>query len=242
MQALTDAVTTIVGRGRLGRALASAMIGAELKVNGPLGPGADGRDADIVLLCVPDSAIAEAARAIRAGPLVGHCSGITGLTVLTPHEAFSMHPLMTVALDTTVSFAGAGCAISGSTNRALGVASSLASRLKMRPFQLREAERELYHAAASLASNYLVTLEGAAERLMAAVGVERDLLVPLVRAAVENWGRLGARAALTGPIARGDTDTANRQRGAVEREAPDLLPLWDALATATRALARERSS
>jgi predicted short-subunit dehydrogenase-like oxidoreductase (DUF2520 family) len=77
---------------------------------------------------------------------------------------------------------------------------------------------------------------------MEEVGVERDLLVPLVRAAVENWGRLGAERALTGPIARGDVATADRQRSAVARRAPELLPLWDALTAATQALAHETLS
>jgi predicted short-subunit dehydrogenase-like oxidoreductase (DUF2520 family) len=61
--------------------------------------------------------------------------------------------------------------------------------------------------------------------------------VPLVRASVDNWARQGARAALTGPIARGDLVTAARQRDAVAEAAPELLPLWDALAGATRELA-----
>jgi predicted short-subunit dehydrogenase-like oxidoreductase (DUF2520 family) len=61
--------------------------------------------------------------------------------------------------------------------------------------------------------------------------------VPLVRAAVENWGRLGAAEALTGPIARGDEATVARQRAAVQERAPDLLPLFDVMADATRALA-----
>lgn len=239
---MTDAGIAIVGRGRLGSALASAMNGAELRVIGPLGRGADGSGADVVLLCVPDSAIAQAARAIKPGPLVGHCSGISDLSSLMPHEAFSMHPLMTVARDVSVSFAGAGCAVAGSTDRARDVANSLAQRLRMNPFPLRDADRALYHAAASMASNYLVTLEGVAERLMGEVGVKRDLLVPLVRAAVENWARLGAREAMTGPIARGDAATAERQRNAVADRAPDSLLLWDTLASATHSLCRERSA
>lgn len=152
-----------------------------------------------------------------------------------------MHPLMTVADGAPVSFAGAGCAVAGSTPRAREMAGWLASRLRMRPFTIADTDREIYHAAASMASNYLVTLESAAERLGAIAGVERDQLVPLVRAAVENWARLGARGALTGPIARGDAATATRQRAAVETRAPRLLPLWDALATATRALATGES-
>jgi predicted short-subunit dehydrogenase-like oxidoreductase (DUF2520 family) len=239
MDPLTDTCVAIVGRGRLGRALASAMAGAELRVLGPLGRRADGAGADIVLLCVPDAAIAQAAGAIEPGRLVGHCSGLSTLAPLAPHEAFSMHPLMTVAGDAAVSFAGAGCAVAGSTKRALEVAIALARRLRMREFQVADAARDLYHAAASMASNYLVTLAGAAERLGALAGVERELFVPLVRAAVENWARLGARGALTGPIVRGDVETAARQRAAVATKAPELLDLWDALATATHRLAEK---
>ena len=107
----------------------------------------------------------------------------------------------------------------------------------MIPFEVADDDRGVYHAAASMASNYLVTIEGAAERLGAVAGIDRDLLVPLVRAAVENWARLGARRALTGPIARGDAATAARQRAAVAALAPELLGLWDALAGATATLA-----
>ncbi len=87
-----------------------------------------------------------------------------------------------------------------------------------------------------------MTLEGAAERLAATAGVDRAALVPLVRAAVENWAQRGAAAALTGPIARGDEATVARQRAAVAERAPDLLELFDALAGATRRLAAEAAA
>ena len=229
----------IVGAGRLGTALAAALSAAGHDVLGPLGRGADPRDATAVLLCVPDGEIADAAAAISAppGPLVGHCSGATGLDVLAPHEAFSLHPLMTVpaGADPAV-FAGAGCAIDGTTPRALAAAEALATALRMRPTRVADEDRAAYHAAASIASNFLVTIEGAAERLAATAGVDRALLAPLVRAAVENWAARGAEQALTGPIARGDDETVARQRSAVEERTPDLLPLFDALVDATRAL------
>src|SRR5262249_7031420 len=155
--------------------------------------------------------------------LVGHCSGATTLAPLAPHEAFSMHPLLTVARNAPVSFAGAGCAVAGSTERARDAATALAHRLRMHPFTVADADRDIYHAAASMASNYLVTIEGAAERLGALAGVDRELFVPLVRAAVENWARLSATGALTGPISRGDAATAARQRAAVASRAPELL-------------------
>jgi predicted short-subunit dehydrogenase-like oxidoreductase (DUF2520 family) len=228
---------TIVGAGRLGTALAAALSAAGHAVRGPLGRGADPRDARLVLLCVPDGEIAGAAAAIGAGPLVGHCSGATGLDVLAPHEAFSLHPLMTVPVDAPATiFAGAGCAVDGTTPRALATAERLAGALGMRATQVADEDRAAYHAAASIASNFLVTLEGAAERLAATAGVDRELLAPLVRAAVDNWAAQGAERALTGPIARGDEETVARQRAAVEERAPDLLPLFDALVDATRAL------
>ena len=228
----------VVGAGRLGTALAAAFSDAGLSVEGPLGRGAV-PSAPVVLLCVPDAHIAAAAAAVPTGRLVGHCSGATGLAPLAPHEAFSLHPLMTVPAGAPPGvLAGAGCAVDGATPRALAVAEALARRAGMRPTRVAEADRAAYHAAASIASNFLVTLEGAAERLAASAGVDRELLVPLVRAAVDNWAALGAERALTGPIARGDATTVARQRAALLERAPDLLPLFDALADATRALAQ----
>ena len=236
---------TIVGRGRLGPALAAALSAAGRPVVGPLGRGhgADGTGAGIVLLCVPDSEIAAAAGAVtpRDGLLVGHCSGATGLDVLRPHEAFGLHPLMTVT-HAGAAFAGAGCAVAGSTPRALETARSLATALGMQPFEVADEDRAAYHAAASIASNFLVTLEAAAERLAATAGVPREALVPLVRAAAENWAALGAGGALTGPIARGDSAVVTRQRMALAARTPELVGLFDALAAATQDLARSQAA
>lgn len=231
-----NSTIAIVGRGRLGRALAAALRNAGHSVEGPHGRGhVGGATAGAVLLCVPEAEIARAAAAVAPGPLVGHPSGALGLDVLAPHEAFGLHPLMTVNEDGAW-FAGAGAAVAGTTGRALAVARGLATDLGMRPFAVADDDRAAYHAGASMASNFLVTLEAAAERLAASAGVERELLVPLVRAAVENWARAG-EAALTGPIARGDEAVVARQRAAVADRCPDLLGLFDALAGATRGLA-----
>jgi predicted short-subunit dehydrogenase-like oxidoreductase (DUF2520 family) len=222
----------IVGAGRLGTALAAGLRAAGLEVAGPLRRGASASGHDAALLCVPDGEIAAAARAVdRDGGLVGHCSGATGLDVLAGHEAFSLHPLMTVP----ATFNGAGAAIAGSTQRALATARALAESLGMLHFEIADEDRAAYHAAASMASNYLVALEDAAERLLATTGASRELLVPLVRATVENWSREGAHA-LTGPIARGDEETVAGQRAAVEERTPELLDLFDALTNSTREL------
>ena len=227
----------IVGRGRVGTALAAALSQAGEHVVGPLGrndplPG----DVDVVVLAVPDAAIAAAAARVPAGPVVAHCAASAPLSLLGDRDACFIHPLLAVSgLDT--SFTGAGCVIGGTTPRAVVVAEGIARTLGMTVVEVRDEDRPLYHAAASLAANYVVTIEGEAERLMAMVGVDRAMVAPLVRAAVDAWGAGGAAAALTGPIVRGDDGTVQRQRQAVAARAPELLPMWDALAARTRVLA-----
>jgi len=227
----------VIGRGRLGTALTEALRAAGLHVDGPLGrePRLDPRT-DAVLLAVPDAEIATAAAAVAPGPLVGHCSGATTLEPLAGHEAFSLHPLMTVTPD-GADFTGATAAVAGSTDRALAVATALAAAVGLRPVEVDDADRAAYHAAASVAANFLVTLEAAAERLAQTAGIDRAALLPLAQAALDNWARVGGERALTGPIARGDEATVERQRDAIAQRTPDLLALFDALAQATRQLA-----
>jgi predicted short-subunit dehydrogenase-like oxidoreductase (DUF2520 family) len=224
----------VVGDGRMGRAIVSVLPWIE----GPFGRGFDGRGYDIVILAVSDDEIARAASAIGPGPLVGHCAGSLGLDVLSPHEAFALHPLMTVT-GVGARFAGAGAAVAGSSPRALAVAYRLADALEMIAVEVADGDRAAYHAAASIASNFLVTLEDAAEVMLGATGADRSVLVPLVLATIENWASSGA-AALTGPIARGDEGTVARQRVAVAETAPELLALFDALCDRTRVIAARR--
>ncbi len=228
----------LIGRGRVGTALAAALRSASRRsfdVVGPLARGEAPGRVDAVLLCVPDDAIAQAASAIAPGPLVGHCSGATGLDVLAPHEAFGLHPLMTVTA-AGATFAGAGAAVAGTTPRALAFAHRLAGALGLVAVPLADADRAAYHAAASIASNFLITLQGMAERLAASAGVSHDQLVPLVRATVENWAALGTHRALTGPVARGDEGTIARQRSAIAQRTPELVDAFDVLVAATREL------
>lgn len=221
----------VIGAGRLGSALATALRPhATVRLEGR---GADAAWADLVLLCVPDAEIAAAAALVAPGRLVGHCSGATGLGVLGPHEALGLHPLMAVT-GPEASFAGAGAAVAGTTPHALAVAHALAAVLGLEAVELHDEDRPAYHAAASVASNFLVTLEAWAEELLP---VDRALLAPLVRAAVEQWAAQGPERALTGPIARGDEATVARQREAVALRTPERLALWDSLVAATRDLA-----
>jgi predicted short-subunit dehydrogenase-like oxidoreductase (DUF2520 family) len=232
----------IVGRGRVGGALARALRETGHEVSGPAGRG-ETPACDAILLCVPDAEIEAAARAIAGAPaFVGHTSGATPLAALgaAGAPAFGLHPLQTIA-GPEAELRGCGCAVAGTTPAAVALARRLALDLGMEPVEIADEDRAAYHAAASIASNFLLTLEAAAESVAAGAGIApaetRRLLGPLVRTTVENWLALGPERALTGPVARGDEPTIAAQRAAVADTAPELVELFDELVERTRALA-----
>ena len=238
---------TIVGAGRLGGSLARAAEGAGLEVvlAGREQVASACAGAEIVLLCVPDAEIPAACETVAAATpvprAVGHTSGATTLDALAATAdagcaTFSLHPLQTFA-DAETNPHGAPCAVAGSDPSAAATAAALAERLGMRPFEVPEENRGAYHAAASIASNFLVVLEESAAELLEKAGVSesRQLLAPLVLRSAANWSEHGA-AALTGPIARGDEATVGRQRAAIDAVAPELTPMYDALAERARAI------
>jgi predicted short-subunit dehydrogenase-like oxidoreductase (DUF2520 family) len=212
----------VIGSGRVGSAVT-----ARLRERG-VGVGDD--DPDVVLLCVPDAAIADASRCLAPGRAwVGHVSGATPLAALEPHERrFSVHPLQTFDRSgDPAQLDGAWAAITGDTEEALAVARELAELLGLQPFELKDGDRTLYHAGAVFASNYLVTLERAAVRL----GVPAEGLVPLMTRTIENGFQL------TGPIARGDWSTVEAHKQAIRAADPELEQLYETLAEATVMLA-----
>jgi predicted short-subunit dehydrogenase-like oxidoreductase (DUF2520 family) len=247
----SDARVGVVGAGRVGTALAAALREAGVAVEGPAGRGEVPRGCDAIVLCVPDAEIEAAAATVAgAAPLTGHTSGATPLSALAPAggAAFGLHPLQSFAggpaAPALAAFAGAGCAVAGATPEALAFAAGLARALGMTPFEIDDEGRAAYHAAASVASNFLVTLQATAERIAAGAGLDpdeaRQLLLPLVRRTVDNLAALGPEGALTGPVARGDEATIAAQRQAVADAAPELLDLFDQLVHHTRALSGAR--
>jgi predicted short-subunit dehydrogenase-like oxidoreductase (DUF2520 family) len=187
-------------------------------------------DPDLVLLCVPDTAISDVSRCLAPGRAwIGHVSGATPLAALEPHERrFSLHPLQTFDRSGNPSqLDGAWAAVSGETEEALAVARELAELLGLRPFELADEDRTLYHAGAVFASNYLVTLQRAAVRL----GVPAEGVVPLMTRTIENGFDL------TGPIARGDWATVEAHKDAIRDAHPELENLYETLAEATVLLA-----
>jgi predicted short-subunit dehydrogenase-like oxidoreductase (DUF2520 family) len=226
----------VVGAGRLGTVLAAALDAPAVR-RGDAIPAVD-----VLLLTVPDGKIADVARAMPEGPLLGHCSGATGLDVFNGREGFSLHPLMSTPPGATPDvLRGAGAAIDGTTERALTTASGLAERLGMIATRVKASDRVAYHAAGAIAANFLVALEACAERLAATAGISREQLAPLVLATAQQWAELGPEQALTGPIARGDEGTTERHRAVIAERTPELLAVWTELAEVTRAVAGRRS-
>jgi predicted short-subunit dehydrogenase-like oxidoreductase (DUF2520 family) len=213
----------VIGAGRAGSAIA-----ARLRERG-LALSAD--NPELVLLCVPDRAIAEVAAAISPGPWVAHVSGATPLAALAPHmRRFSVHPLQTFTRTRGAEqLDGAFAALSAETDEAHQVGLWLARTLGLEPFALADSKRVAYHAGAAIASSYLVTLRRAAGSLLEAAGAPPEALDPLMRRTIENDFEL------TGPIARGDWATVDAHVAAIRTERPELEEMYVILAETTRA-------
>jgi predicted short-subunit dehydrogenase-like oxidoreductase (DUF2520 family) len=213
----------VIGSGRVGSAVTARLRERGLAVSED--------DPNVILLCVPDTAISDVARGLapEGRAWIGHISGATPLAALEPHERrFSLHPLQTFDRSgDPAQFDGAWAAVTGETEDARAVARELAEILGLQPFELADGDRTLYHAGAVFASNYVVTLERAAVRL----GVPAEALVPLMRRTIENGFDL------TGPIARGDWATVEAHKRAIREAHPELEHLYETLAGATVTLA-----
>lgn len=212
----------VVGRGRLGRALA-----ARLSATGLL---ATGSSPDLVIVCVPDGAIAGVASARPVGPWMAHMSGATPLSALAPHVLrFGLHPLQTfIERRGPEQFDGAWAAVTGDSDEARMRARWLAGILSLQPFDLAETERALYHAGATMAASHLVTLYRVAAQILDRAGAPPRALLPLMRRTMDNDFEL------TGPAARGDHATVEAHADALHRELPEFEALYRTLAGLTR--------
>jgi predicted short-subunit dehydrogenase-like oxidoreductase (DUF2520 family) len=217
----------VIGTGRAGGAIRARLIERGLSVT-------DGRvpdpAAELILVCVPDAAIGEVAAAVPVGPWIAHVSGATRLAALDPHERrFTVHPLQTLTRERgPEQLDGAWGAVSGDFDDARARALWLAETLGLRPFEVADGDRTLYHAAAVIGGNFVVTLHQVATRLLAQVGAPPEAIVPLMARTIENGFDP------TGPIARGDWATVEAHLVALAERDPDLVPLYRALVEATR--------
>ena len=244
--------------GVLARSPASAQrgvdfIGAGLAVATPAAlPGAD-----VYMLAVTDDQIVPACAALAAsrpleGAIVFHCSGALASGALEAArlagaQVASVHPIRSFADPEAVvaAFAGTFCGIEGS-HAALALLAPALEAIGARPVAIDPAAKTVYHAAAVFASNYLVTVLDAALRAYQAAGipedVARELARPLAQESLSNLFRMGAAGALSGPIARGDYATVQRQQAAVSAWDADTGKLYGALVPATAALAARKHS
>jgi predicted short-subunit dehydrogenase-like oxidoreductase (DUF2520 family) len=262
----------VVGAGRVGTALAVALSRAGHRIVAASAVSAASRErvdrflpgaavlqpadvvaaADLVLLTVPDDALAGLVRGLAAtgaplgGRMLAHTSGRHGLAVLEPAAnlgalPFALHPVMTFTGRADDADKLAGISFGVTAPIVLRPAAEvLVLEMGGEPVFIAEADRGLYHAALAGAANHLVTQVVQAEDLLTRAGVAQParMLGPLLSAALDNALRLGD-AGLTGPVARGDAETVAEHVDALRADAPEALPAYLVLArlTASRALA-----
>jgi predicted short-subunit dehydrogenase-like oxidoreductase (DUF2520 family) len=201
--------------------------------------------AALVFITTPDDAIrgvCEAltgARAFRDGTVLAHCSGALPSTILESARGQgvrigSMHPLQAFATagQAVDLLPGSYCCIEGDPEAVITL-TDVAAAIGMKALTIATHAKPLYHAAAVVASNYLVALESAALKLDEAAGISPcdalNSLLPLVKGTVANLEKVGVTRSLTGPIARGDVETVRRHLEAIKAGAPGLLALYKAL-------------
>ncbi len=231
-----DRSLALIGPGRAGTTVTSALVAAGWRVEAVAGRRADAdsvvaaatrfgaraatvaaaaASADLVVIAVPDREIAAVAQAmapaVAPSTLVLHLSGATGLDVFAglSCRVGALHPLHTMPGRDAPggSLTGVGAAVAGDPEVA-----DLAREIGMVPFPVRDEERASYHAAACIASNHLVALLAQVD---ACTDVPLDAFMPLIRATLANVGDLGPAAALTGPVARGDVETVRAHLAAI---------------------------
>ncbi|MCE2512568.1 MAG: DUF2520 domain-containing protein [Acidimicrobiia bacterium] len=238
----------IIGNGRAGGAMAVALSEVGWHVHPVLGRSAPAThiagataDADLVLIATPDAAVPDVAAAIEPSvtAVVAHLAGSLGLDAVAVHpRPAALHPLVALpdpAVGARRLLGGGWFAVAGDPLVRQAVAD-----LGGRAFDVADADRAAYHAAAVVASNHLVALLGQARRIASGAGVPFAAFMDLVRATVDNVDELGPAAALTGPAARGDTETIRRHLEAIDRAE---RPAYEAMSQQARRLAGlERSA
>ena len=228
----------LIGPGRAGRSMANALRDSGWELAGVLGRDDDvagaAADVDLLLIATPDGSIAEVAAQVKpvASTVVAHMAGSLGLDVLAPHPRVAgLHPLLAL-VDPDVGSVrlrrGAWFGVAGDP-----LVQDVVADLNGNWFTVADADRAAYHAAAVVASNLLVALMGQVERIAAGIGVPSGAYLDLARASLDNVAALGAAAALTGPVARGDWTTVARHLEAI---APEERPAYRAMAEAAARL------
>ena len=192
---------------------------------------------DVLLLAVPDTAIAGLAASVSTGPALFHASGALASEILSPHERrFSLHPLRALPVAGTPAPLRGALLVWEGVSDVRWVAEGLADGSGCSLAEINPESKLLYHAAAVFSSNYVATLLDVSRMLMSQTGVNADLeeaLAALAFSATSNWEQRKGRERFTGPVARGDLETVRKHietLGAVDRE---IASLYEALARQT---------
>lgn len=238
------------------RALAAArFVGAPGAATTDLARAAEG---DIVLIALPDDHIAAMAARLRRhehlrpGTLLIHFSGLHPASILLGEEgpalrALSIHPLQPLA-DAVMgvrNLPGSPFALEGAEDL-LSLGETLVEEIGGDPFRISSVQKPLYHAAACMASNYMVALTAAAGQILGACGLDEptslQLLAPLVRNTAQNLAALGPEVALTGPISRGDARTVAKHLKALTEVPAELTDIYKVMGRKTVEVAREKGT
>jgi len=215
------------------------------------------REGEIVLIAIPDDHIEAMAAALRnegyldPGAILIHFSGILPAAAMKGEEgmprALAIHPLQTFA-DAVIGVStlpGSPFAVEGD-DALIPLAEELVSDIGGFPFRISGERKPLYHAAACVASNYMVTVIVVARQILAACGFSEEeafhILTPLLRGTGKNLAALGPEKALTGPIARGDAKTIASHLQALAGLDPDLQEIYRVLGRKTVEVARRKGT
>lgn len=216
------------------------------------------KEADVVFITTPDDAIETVCQEIaekggfKQGALVYHCSGSLPSTLLTSAKEVgaligSMHPLQSFASAGTDSnpFKGIIVSVEGD-RRAVDLALEMAWKLGATGLTIRTDAKAIYHAAAVVASNALVTLVDLAYQLIEVAGISSDdaykVLGPLIEGTLKNIKSKGTVEALTGPVVRGDVSIIEKHVKEIEDKTPDLTELYRVLGKYTVEVARRKGT
>ncbi|MGH3517300.1 MAG: Rossmann-like and DUF2520 domain-containing protein [Haloechinothrix sp.] len=213
------------------------------------------RRSDLVLLALPDDALAGMVRgliatgSLRAGQILVHTSGAHGVAVLRPAAeigvlCLALHPAMTFTgrPEDIARLAAACIGVTAAVedDAAWNVGEALAMEMGAEPVRIPESSRALYHTALTHGANHLITLVADCAELLHGAGVDNAerLISPLLSAALDNALRHGDRA-LTGPVARGDARTVRAHLAELAERAPEILASYTALANRTAVRAQQ---
>ena len=243
----------VMGDGRAARALVPRLEQAGHRISWRWSrrhgtPVADLAAVDVVLIAVTDGAIDEVSMALServsaAGEVWLHLSGALPSSVARtdatrPHAVGTLHPMVALTGDAEnpAQLTGATCGVAGDP-RAVDMARQLGRDLGMRTVDINDERRALYHAAAVSVAGHATALLAQAVGMLERVGLEpseaQTALTALMESALAN-ARVGPLSAqITGPVARGDSETVALHLDAIAELYPEALPAYLSLARAS---------